>query len=341
MHGKPPTQLDVTCAHPMAHGCVRRRRMHLWAVVLSLLFAPSRALDACPARCHAGEETAPPTLASPKPPFEAGHVPRAPKQIGEHTFELPELLTAVECERLINATERAQSFENERIYFGYGYRPEEPAVSNRDVLRFWSDDLASTLLARLERLLPVLTAASGEEWHLAGINAGFRVARYASGDSLPTHTDHVTFAGAACCSAWTLTVYLNSVHPMQGGSTAFHLSHASGAMHIPRLQPRAGTGLLLAHDVLHSGAPLRAGGKYILRTEPLYWSGAPAGAGLGSLGAFAARWPHLAPSGHVSGLGGEHGGEVDADDGARPWAAGARCPLERVVASERECPTCS
>ena len=322
-----------------------QRRTYFRAVVLALVFAPSTALDACPARCHAGDDTAPPPLASPMPPFESGHMPKAWKQIGEHTFELPELLTALECERLINASERAQSFANERIYFGYGYRPEEPAVSNRDVLRFWSDDLASTLLARLKRLLPVLTARSGEEWQLAGINAGFRVARYASGDSLPTHTDHVTFAGASCCSAWTLTIYLNSVHPMQGGGTAFHLSHASGAMHLPRLQPRAGTALLLAHDVLHSGAPLHAGYKYILRTEPLYWSGAAAGAGLGSLGAFTARWPPLTPSGHASGLGGEVPPADHQPDGARPrtstQAAGDSCSLEGVLASERECPTCS
>lgn len=236
------------------------------------------------------------------------------------------MLTDGECAALINVTERSSTFTPERIYFGYGYRADDPAVSSRDVVRFWDDALAATLLERLSRLLPVLTASNttgrqqGEVWRLAGLNAGFRIARYAAGDQLPTHTDHVTHAGSECVSAWTLTVYLNSIHPMQGGSTDFSLSHMTGAMNIPTLQPRAGSGLLLAHDVLHSGAKLHAGQKWILRTEPLYWSGAPAGAGLGSLGDFASRWP-----------------DVDDTERSRPEA----CPLERVLASERECRTCS
>lgn len=107
--------------------------------------------------------------------------------------------------------------------------------------------------------------------------------------------------------------------PKHGGSTDFALAYETGTMHVPSLQPRAGSGLLLAHDVLHSGAPLRAGHKFILRTEVLYHGGgAAAGPGLGSLAQYNWHWP-------------------DAADGRDASV----CPLEHLLAGERECPFCS
>ena len=75
--------------------------------------------------------------------------------------------------------------------------------------------------------------------------------------------------------------------------------------------------MLLAHDVLHSGSVLLHGYKYILRTEPLYWSGAPVSGGL-SPREYELHWP-----------------------GPPPSASGSGCALEHVHASERECPSCS
>lgn len=100
----------------------------------------------------------------------------------------------------------------------------------------------------------------------------------------------------------TLNVYLNGVDTAQhGGATRFYAdctpaeSHAlwsqpasvAGAplQHTHRIgasvAPRAGRAVVFAHDMLHDGERLRAGVKYLLRTDVVYVTGAPAPAGAG------------------------------------------------------------
>jgi len=340
---------------------------------------------ACPSRCPAYEESNEerhlPSSAllgthrerEGERHFDVTHLPAQAVPIGTATFKLPQLLTPEECAGIINATERAQShggFSAERIFFGYGYKATDATVSSRDVVRLSDRSLATALASRLQRVLPMELVAGerasagrrGQVWSPAGLNADFRVARYHRGDQLPTHTDHVTHSGPLCSSAWTLTIYLNSLPSTHGGGTDFSLAYAAGAMHVPSLQPVAGTGLLLSHDVLHAGSPLLTGVKYILRTEVLYSSGGTLGGGeavglgLGSLGQYAlCRWPSRGARGsngsfvdqeaqEASREAGraEAGGSVVGGRVASSSVAGSvACPLEHLRAAERECPQCS
>ena len=298
--------------------------------MMGLLPALAWARDACPTRCTGGrDDTGLPSLSGQVGlPLHSGLVPPRPQQIGKHTFLLHDLLTAQECDAIISAAERTAPLSPERISFGYWANAYDsvscamkPCVSSRDVMRFEDHAFATALAARLQAVLPALVAKNGTRHmgrvgRLVGLNSAMRVARYSAGDQLPTHTDHVTYAGPTCCSAWTLTIYLNTVDSAHGGSTDFE--HAAGVnMDVRTVQPRAGTGVLLAHDVLHSGSVLLHGYKYILRTEPLYWSGAPVSGGLIPR-EYELHWP-----------------------GPPPSASGSGCALEHVHASERECPSCS
>lgn len=137
--------------------------------------------EACPSRCP--RYSLPPPLVAP-PPSPIAHVrfdspvnPAPPQSVGTHTFELSSLLTPAECAAIISATENS-TYSQERIYFGYGYRATDSTSSRRDVLRFWDDNLAAALAARLHHRLPVFeggqTATAerrGQSWHLVGLNA--------------------------------------------------------------------------------------------------------------------------------------------------------------------------
>ena len=86
--------------------------------------------------------------------------------IGDHTYEVLDLLTSAECEAIINATENAAThFTPEHIYFGYNYRATDAAVSSRDVMRFSDEALTLTISQRLRAVLPALVPKSGSTRH--------------------------------------------------------------------------------------------------------------------------------------------------------------------------------
>lgn len=301
----------------------------MWRKITSLLTLIIRTSshETCPQHCSAERDPLP-SLSLPVL-FSAGHDLPQLQQIGDHTFLVHGILTPAECDAIIRAAERMH-FTPEHTIFGYFQNAYDSVpcttktcISSREVLRIDDATLSTVLAARMRDALPVLVAKNGTRQmgrigRLVGLNTAMRIARYQPGDSLPTHTDHVTYAGPSCCSAWTLTIYLNSVEPAHGGSTDFE--HAvEGNMRVRAVQPRTGTGLLLAHNVLHSGAPLLKGSKYILRTEPIYWSGADVTGGLPPE-EYALRWPGETKSGNSS--------TID-------------CELERLHASETQCPSCS
>lgn len=310
---------------------------------------PSRCTDNVPRSAFDSEIIQLPTPL----PLDQSHAPDAVEPIGEHTYVVHGLLSPAESDAVIAAAEATGAFEPETIEFGLGR-----GHSSRDVLRFEDRALTATLARRLQGLLPELvgrnkTRLQGTVWRPAGLNSMLRLARYRPGDQLPVHNDHVTRAGRRCASAWTLTIYLSTLATTDGGAISFppvsrydRLCSMLGltpdrSIRVPNLQPRAGSGLLLAHDVLHEAETLTrpAGRKYILRTEPLYWSGADASSGLPPH-EVEPRWPPGAVD--ASGRRLSHrGGTLVPASTPQAQAQAQACALEHVVASEWECPDCS
>lgn len=190
------------------------------------------------------------------------------RQLGAFTYVIDDLLSSTECAEVIASAEHAGLMRHRS--------------GTRDQVTFSNDVLSRLLAARLQPLIPErLVGRTGgpnedEEWMLSGLNSDLRVTRYtAPADELPWHMDAVKFVGSQCFSAFTLIIYLTGHADAHGGCTEFEQiagSQSLNRMWVGLLQPKVGGALLLAHDVVHRGAPLLEGVKYILRTEILYAS---------------------------------------------------------------------
>eukprot|EP00747_Dinoflagellata_sp_TGD_P096039 gnl/TRDRNA2_/TRDRNA2_166709_c2_seq3.p1 gnl/TRDRNA2_/TRDRNA2_166709_c2~~gnl/TRDRNA2_/TRDRNA2_166709_c2_seq3.p1 ORF type:complete len:306 (+),score=46.38 gnl/TRDRNA2_/TRDRNA2_166709_c2_seq3:31-918(+) len=195
--------------------------------------------------------------------------PPVQTQIGSYTYKLDNLMSRTECDAMILAGEAA-GFIRHRS-------------GSRDQVLFSSDQLTKRVAARLQKMVPDMligkpnTDKEGQVWVLFGLNLYWSLTKYKPGvDELRPHLDAVKFAGTRCCTAFTLTIYLNDVPQSHGGCTDFstEVEGRSPAMWVKTLQPTAGSALLLSHEVVHSGKPLleTASPKYILRTDVLYAS---------------------------------------------------------------------
>ena len=129
---------------------------------------------------------------------------------------------------------------------------------------------------------------SGAEgvWIPCGLNECIKIGRYQTGCHFSPHIDGPWIPDENCASILTLVLYLNDSEsenfPLKGGATNFlrpsSFSHASSligqsqTLHevITTISPKTGRALLFRHDLLHEGAPLLEGRKFILRTEVLF-----------------------------------------------------------------------
>jgi predicted 2-oxoglutarate/Fe(II)-dependent dioxygenase YbiX len=106
-----------------------------------------------------------------------------------------------------------------------------------------------------------------------GLNERFRFYRYDPGQTFRPHTDG-HFARNDERSQLTFMVYLNG--ECGGGETVVHFQN--DGLTRPdwwelRVKPEAGKALVFYHYLLHEGAPVTAGRKYVLRTDVMYRGG--------------------------------------------------------------------
>jgi hypothetical protein len=122
----------------------------------------------------------------------------------------------------------------------------------------WDDaDEADVLLARVSPSVP--RSLSGMS--LDSANPRLRVYRYGPGERHGVHWDTVVELGPSVRSLLTLVFYLND--SFDGGDTDFPELGK-------RIAPRAGRALLFQHRILHEAKAVRAGEKFVLRTDVLY-----------------------------------------------------------------------
>jgi prolyl 4-hydroxylase len=175
----------------------------------------------------------------------------------ERVFLIHDFLSDEECQRYIQRSEHA-GYEDAPISTASGFVMRKDI---RDNDRLVSDDpaLAAEWFERARPFLP-------EEyfgWRLTGINERFRYYRYDPGQKFAPHTDGYFQRDNGERSQLTLMVYLND--GFEGGSTSFH--HLDPTLHV---RPVAGMALVFMHRVVHEGAPVIAGRKYVLRTDVMY-----------------------------------------------------------------------
>ncbi|MDB4929476.1 MAG: WD-repeat protein [Myxococcaceae bacterium] len=147
--------------------------------------------------------------------------------------------------------------------FGFVMRPDI-----RNNTRVIIDDVAAAeglWQAAKSRVPAVLDGAAA-----VGLNERFRLYRYDPGEYFAPHGDGCFERADGDRSRLTLIYYLNE--GCEGGATRF----------FPRgrdpieVTPTAGAALFFQHHVLHEGAPVTAGRKYVLRTDVMYRAPRPA-----------------------------------------------------------------
>ena len=130
-------------------------------------------------------------------------------------------------------------------------------IRNNDRVTFDDHAWAKRLFQRLQPHLPPKLSCMS----LFGVNERFRGYRYQAGQAFRPHYDGSFVRNEDERSLLTLLVYLCDV-PL-GGETRFLELGAT-------ITPKPGRALLFQHRLLHEGADVQAGHKYVLRSDIMY-----------------------------------------------------------------------
>jgi predicted 2-oxoglutarate/Fe(II)-dependent dioxygenase YbiX len=183
---------------------------------------------------------------------------------GDDIFVIHQFLTPEECAEFIAVSE-AGGYGDAPITTGAGpiiYKE----LRNND--RVMIDDPAKAAML-FERVRPFLPDAMSE-WEPCGLNERFRYYRYARGQKFDWHCDGEYHRDNGEESKLTFMIYLNG--GIAGGETMFHLheGRVSDADADLRVMPWTGKALLFRHELLHTGAMVLDGVKYVLRTDVMF-----------------------------------------------------------------------
>lgn len=167
-------------------------------------------------------------------------------------------LSPEECEAWI-ARGEAIGFAAAPVTTVFGSIAESGVRSNARVM--YDDPVAGAAL--WDRLRPFVPALPDGR-RAVGVNERLRLYRYDRGQALRWHTDTTFERLNGERSALTFMVYLND--GFQGGETEFEPL---------TVVPVPGMALLFRHELVHQGAPVKAGRKYVLRSDVMFAASPP------------------------------------------------------------------
>lgn len=172
---------------------------------------------------------------------------------------LDAILTPDECRHMIARAE-AIGFAEADISYAAGAKMNKDYRNNSRVLL--TDEEIRLKLE--DALVPYAPKVMPGQRKLAGVSTHFRVYKYEPGQQFKKHRDgnQVYDNGIALI---TILVYLNEAG--QGGETLLSDRSLPGLVTV---YPKTGRVLMFDHALMHSGEPLVAGLKYVLRTDILY-----------------------------------------------------------------------
>ena len=136
-----------------------------------------------------------------------------------------------------------------------------PGVRNNERVMFDDVETAQMLFDRVSPHIPAYIATA----RAVGANERIRCYRYKPGMRFKRHADGAFVRSPTEASVYTLLVYLND--GFEGGETIFHAPYPGA------IQPKTGLGLLFLHRILHEGAEVQAGVKYVVRSDIMYRTG--------------------------------------------------------------------
>lgn len=174
-------------------------------------------------------------------------------KVADGIYTLPDVLSADECEEYISMSERA----------GFGAAPIStfggevlrPNVRNNARVMLDDEKIAASLWARVKDEVPVFL--NGRQ--AVGLNERLRFYRYDSGQQFATHMDGSFVRQNGERSLLTFMLYLND--SFEGGETIFIET---------TIKPQKGMALIFQHALIHEGAAVISGRKYVLRSDVMY-----------------------------------------------------------------------
>ncbi len=161
--------------------------------------------------------------------------------------------TGINCENLIDRC-NGMTFEESAIQTGSGQEIFKD-IRNNDRIFFDDYDLAEDLIEKIRTIVPNTIY----DWNLLSLNERFRFYRYKHGHYFKWHRDGSFRRRPTEESKYTFMVYLNS--DFEGGETDFRGFS---------ITPETGMACLFPHPVMHQGATITSGVKYVLRTDVMY-----------------------------------------------------------------------
>ena len=170
-------------------------------------------------------------------------------------FTIDDVMTGEECDEMIAIIERlGPEIASVSLAGGPAVRPE---IRNNTRVIFDNQGFAETLFERVRARLPAKVSGM----RAVGANERFRCYKYEVGQRFTPHYDGAFFRDALERSLLTFMVYLNE--GFEGGATNMLDLHEA-------VTPKRGRALLFQHAILHEGATVTAGVKYVLRSDIMY-----------------------------------------------------------------------
>lgn len=169
-------------------------------------------------------------------------------------FVIPNFLTAEECDELIVRSE-AIGYEEAKVNIDGAQKTMKSVRDNERVL-FADMVYAFQLWKKLKAYIRPVIGNS----YAIGLNELFRFYRYTPGQRFKMHRDGSYVRNDTEFSYYTFMIYLNDDY--EGGQTKFQ----SGEY----VDPQKGSALIFQHNLMHEGAAVKSGTKYVLRTDVMY-----------------------------------------------------------------------
>lgn len=183
-------------------------------------------------------------------------MPMKVNHLNDKIFTISNVLTPEECERYINMTEQ----------MGYAEAPVTtsrgpkmiPDFRNNERVMYDTPELAEEIWQKLKDYIPNYRNTNKQA---VGLNERLRFYKYHPGQEFKEHMDGRYRRNQYESSLMTLLIYLNG--DFTGGETTFRDA---------TVVPETGLGLIFQHKVLHAGAPVIDGIKYVLRSDVMFRS---------------------------------------------------------------------
>ena len=171
----------------------------------------------------------------------------------DNVVEVKQFLNHTDCQALIQIGDKL-GYDEAAINTGQGQEVFK-GIRNNERILIDHPTLAKDLFKAAKPFLP----EKFDNWQLKGFNERFRFYRYQPKQYFKWHRDGEFCRSENETSKFTLLIYLNDDYT--GGETQFREFAVS---------PTEGMALLFPHPLMHQGATVKTGVKYVLRTDVMF-----------------------------------------------------------------------